>query len=330
MTYPNSATQIVFYGAPLAVWLTLLATVVVATLSAVTAIIVVWRSNANARKNLGEQLKRDAEQFAAQLAHDSQQLERRLAHEADQRDRERKMSLRREVYLEAAAALAHANALIGRITNIENDQKTLGDEFAADVSKIAKVHIIGSPETVQAIVNYLGVLGPSFLELVAMRVPLMIRKAAIDLEGTFVDAALAERKRFTAMMQQLNLDRVTDPTSWNPIRAQSDLAAKTYAAHAATKDELGREQVKGTFAIVRHSMVIAEKLGRLYPPALLAVRSEMDMPLDPEWYTGLLSAQLANMRTVTEKVLTSMGQSAAPDSEDADANLNAPPTPPRR
>src|SRR5258708_5604871 len=98
MTDPQSITgQPVFYGVPLALWLTLLATVVVAVLSAATAVIVVWRSNANSRRNLREQLARNDHQFAEQLAHDSQQLERRFAHEADQRDRERQMSLRRDV-----------------------------------------------------------------------------------------------------------------------------------------------------------------------------------------------------------------------------------------
>jgi hypothetical protein len=315
----DQATQIAFYGVPLSIWLTLLASVFVAVISAVTAMIVVWCSNANSQKNIHDQIERDSEQFAAQLAHDSEQLERRLAHEADQRERERKMSLRREVYLEAAAALTLANSLIGRITNLDNDQKALGDELITHLSKIAKVHIVGSAQTVQAIMNYVNVLGPSFADLVAERVPLMIRKAAIDLEGTFVDAALAERKRFTAMMQQLNLDRVTDPAKWDPIRRQSEIAAEMYASHAATKNELWRAQVEGIFAIVHHSLALADKLVRLLPPAILAVRSEIDMPLDAAWYAGLLSEQLANMKIVTEKLLASLKQSTATPSDDSSA-----------
>jgi hypothetical protein len=313
----DPATQIAFYGVPLSIWLTLLASVVVAVISAATAMIVVGRSNANSRENLRQQLQRSSNQFGNQLDHDSLQLERKLAAEAEERDRERKMSLRREVYLEAAAALTLANSLIGRITNLDNDQKALGDELITYLSKIMKVHIVGSQQTIQAVADYVKVLGPAFTDLMGLRLPLMIRKAAIDLEGTFVDTALAERKRFTAMMQQLNLDRVTDPAKWEPIRAQSNLAAETYASHAATKDALGREQVKGVFAIVRHSLVLAEKLGRLFPPALLAVRSEMDMPLDPEWYTSLWSEQLENMQIATEKFLTSIEEPTATPSDDS-------------
>jgi hypothetical protein len=312
----DPATQIAFYGVPLSVWLTLLASLLVAVISAATAMIVVWRSSANARTNLREQIQRDDERFKVQLAHDSEQLERRLAHEADQRERERKMSLRRDVFLEAAAALTLANSLIGRIANLDNDQKALGDELITHLSKIMRVQIVGSQQTIQAVADYIKVLGPSFTEMLALRIPLMTRKSSIDLEGTFVDSALAERKRFTAMMQQLNLDRVTDPAKWEPILAQSNLAAETYASHAATKDELEREQTEGVFAIVRHSLVLAEKLGRLLPPALLAVRSEMDMPLDPEWYTGLWSEQTAHMRIATENFLASIERPASTPPDD--------------
>jgi hypothetical protein len=246
-----SAAGPLIYGIPLALWIA----VGVAVLSGIITLVSVSLSNGNSRRNL-----------RAQLAHDSEQLERRLAYEADQRDRERKMSLRREIYLEAAAALTHANGLIGRITNIENDQKMLGDEFATDLSKIAKVHIVGSDQTVQAIMGYVNVLGPSFMELVAKRAPLMTRKAAIDLEGTFVDAALAERKRFTAMMQQLSLDGVTDESKWGPIRRQSEIATEAYASHAAQKNELWCEQVEGIIAIVRDSLALTDKLVRLLPP----------------------------------------------------------------
>jgi fructose-specific component phosphotransferase system IIB-like protein len=307
---PQAATPIAFFGVPLALLLTLLATVVVGLLSAATAVLVVWRSNANSRRNQREQLERNAEQFAAQLAHDSAQLDRRLAHEADQRDRERTMSLRREVYLEAAEALAHANTLLGRMSDIENDQRALGKELATDLAKVAKIHIVGSDRTVQAVMNYGNTLGPAIIELVAKRVPLMIRKAAIAHEQTFIDAALAERKRFTAMLQQLNLDGITDEAKRGRILAQSAIATKNHEAHIAALNELWRVQLEDMQDIVSHSLALADRVTRLLPVAILAVRSEMELPLDAEWYAGLWSEQLANLKRVTENMLESLRKSS--------------------
>jgi hypothetical protein len=302
-----SAAGPLIFSVPLALWIA----VGVAVLSAIVTLVSVSLSNRNSRRNLREQLRRNAEQFAAQLVHDSQQLERRLTYEADQRDRERTMSLRREVYLGAAEALAHANALVGRMADIENDQRVLGEEFAADLAKVAKVHIVGSRATVQAVMDYVNALAPGFIELAAKRGPLMVRKSGIAQEQTFIDAALAERKRFTAMLQQLNLDGVTDKSKRDAILAQNAIATKTHESHIAAQGELWRLQLEGIFDIVRHSLALADKVTRLLPPAILAVRSEMDLPLDAAWYASLWEEQLANVRAVTERLLESLREQSA-------------------
>jgi len=54
--------------------------------------------------------------------------------------------------------------------------------------------------------DYANALGPAAIELAAKRRPLMIRKADIAHEQASIDVTLAERRRFAAMMQQVNLD----------------------------------------------------------------------------------------------------------------------------
>lgn len=118
-------------------------------------------SNANTRRNL-----------KAQLAHDS-----------IQRDLERKMSVRREVFLEAASALAHANASIGRAADLQSDLKIVVAEFASDLAILSKVQIVGADETVEAVMNYVNALGPAFMEMLMMRTPMLFRQQMIDLEA---------------------------------------------------------------------------------------------------------------------------------------------------
>ena len=49
-------------------------------------------------------------------------LQRQLDHDSLQRVREREMSLRREVYLEAASAIVHLQTLLGQAANIVSDE----------------------------------------------------------------------------------------------------------------------------------------------------------------------------------------------------------------
>jgi hypothetical protein len=325
MTGSPSAAGPLIYGVPLALWIA----VGVAVLSTIVTLASVVLLNCNSRRNLRDQLKRGAEQFTAQLAHDTEQLERRLAHEADQRDRERTTSLRREVYLEAAEALAHANTLLGRMSDIENDQTVLGEELAADLAKIAKIHIVGSDRTIQAVMDYANALGPAVIELAAKRRPLMIRKADIAHEQASIDATLAERRRFAAMMQQFNLDGVNDQSKRERILAQSRIAKEAHESHIAAMGALSRLQLEGIFDTVRHSLALVDTVTRLLPPAILAVRSEMELPLAPHWYASLWIEQLANVRAVTERLLASLRESSEKQSAEAAPKLNPPPAPPK-
>jgi hypothetical protein len=50
----------------------------------------------------------------------------------------------------------------------------------------------------------------------------------------------------------------------------------------------------------------SEKITRLLPPAILAVRSEMELPLDREWYVGKWEEQLERVKAVMARVLASI------------------------
>jgi hypothetical protein len=297
----QSAVGPIFYGIPLALWVAIGAVVFAPIISFAGVVL----SNRNARKNLKIQ----------------------LGHDAEERDRERTMSLRREVYLNAAEAMVHANGLLGRMTDIENDQRVLGQEFATDLGKIAKIHIVGTKETVEAVMNYVNTLAPCFIELTSKRTPLLITKASIAHEQTFIDAALAERKRFTAMLQQLNLDGVTDKTKRDPIFAQSKIASENHESHIAAMNKLWRQQLEGIEGIVSHLQTVADKVTRLLPPAILAVRSEMELPLDPAWYESKWDEQLARVKAVTGKVLQTLRNQIDKQSAEP-APFNPPPAPP--
>jgi len=292
---PHSATQIAFYDVPLPLWLTLLATIMVSVLSAVTAMIVVWRSNANSRRNLREQLALGATQFGNQLEHDSRQLERKLAAEATERVREREMSLRREVYLEAASALVHLQTLLGQASNIEYEQKDLMAAFAEDQATIAKTHIVGSQATVAAVMGFIGEFGPAFLELITRRPALMIRKSAIETHASIMEKRDSERSRFLEMMQQYNLDWKNEPARFEAMKTQYEFANTQYEAHSGARLQLLGEQAREQMTVAERVVELGKRTATRLPDAVLAVRSEMEMPLDRTFYEAQWQDQIRKM-----------------------------------
>jgi hypothetical protein len=240
-------------GVPLAVWVA----VTVALLSAVATLISVWRADRSSRRNLEAQLAAGAAQLAKQLAHD-----------AEQRDRERAMSLRREIYLEVAGALENAGHALGRVTDIGHDLQAVYADFAAASARLAKVQMVGSDKTVEAVMTYVNEMGPAFIELLMRRVPIAIRKQMIDGE--------------------------TDP---------------------AKKAQLRHEQMKAKLEAAERTIALALKTTKLVPNAVLAVRDEMELPLDKGRYLGLWEVQLNRMDEVwirAKRELEQLSASPAP------------------
>jgi ribosomal protein S18 len=302
-----------FYGVPFVVWITVL----VAVLSAGAAVFVAWRLNANSRRNLDEQLARswqqvvrqlkheaeqrikqrahDAEQLTRQLAHDAEQLTRQLAHDAEQRDRERKVSLRREVYLEAAAALTNLLTLVGRAASIEYDETAMLDEFVSNQARLAKVHIVGTEATVDAVMTYMNELTPAFLELITRRVPLLNRKHTIDTHVDRMNNAGVERERCEALMQRLNAEGMRESQRWQVADAHYKFASEQFASQQSTTMKLQAEQMEEQMETGRRSVNLVAQIARLLPGAMAAVRGEMELPLDRRRYEQLWNVQISKV-----------------------------------
>jgi hypothetical protein len=218
MSDAQSAAGPVIYGIPFALWVAIGAVVFAPLIALVGTLI----SNHNTRKNLEDQLR----------------------HDARQRDLERKMALRREVYVEAASALSHLMQVLGRVTSLQSDLNVLQAEFSADLAKLAKVQMVGSEETVEAVMTCVNAVGPAFLELLMQRMPLMLQRQAIDAET-------------------------------NPAK-KAQLLSNQSRAHLAAFDS---------------SIGLTKEIAKLLPNAILAVRKEMDLPLDRRLLEGLWSEQ---------------------------------------
>ena len=104
--------SVTWYGVPVGFWMIVFAAIA----SAIVAVLVARRSNINKQRYLDEQLargwqqlvrqlKHEAEQRGKQRVHETEQLSKQLEHDADQKAKELQHSLRRDIYVEGAAAL---------------------------------------------------------------------------------------------------------------------------------------------------------------------------------------------------------------------------------
>jgi hypothetical protein len=244
------------------------------------------------------------------------QLQMQLNHDAAQKDRERAMALRRDVYLPATEALARLQGALGQLTNANADQEAIGKQIVTDTATLAKVHLVGSESTIMALMAFQKVFMPAYFELIELRGPLVNRKHAIDLEQTFMDAAIAENKQLVELMRDHNISGGGDAALMQRLKLQSDNVMSRHNTHKERQAALWQEQNVAQLNIADKLGEIMARVAPLIPSALLAARQDVDLPISETNYRRLNAEQqdaaLNMLREVVRRGRGGQGSSAPP------------------
>jgi hypothetical protein len=145
---------------------------------------------------------------------------RQLRLQLDQQSREskiaREMSLRREVYLEAAVAVARATGSLNELADVTSESRTVAREIAADFASIAKVHVVGSPETIEALMAVTRELENAQAELNAARIPMAERRTRMEAAPAGSD----ERARLSRAYSEARLELAELAMNWAGVVAR--------------------------------------------------------------------------------------------------------------
>lgn len=214
----------------------------------------------------------------------------RLTHDALQRDREREMALRRDVYLRAAEAMAQAQEYLAGFANTEISAQQHESMIKGVGSDLNKVHIVGSLATVQAIVEANQFFVSAVADLSIRKLPVQQLARETELEQTAIDSAIARRDEALAGMKEMSRSTNTDGHArlWElQNRIFNDEQADIDAA-LTRKEELQGHFSQQQMELLRLSAQAGLEFGRLVTKANLAIRRELELPLEAEEYLSLM------------------------------------------
>ena len=129
-------------------------------------------------------------------------LQAQLSHERELRKKERELSLRKDIYLAAAEAIATGINTIGQFTNMEVPIEKITETYGEKSPSIAKVYIAAEEETVKAIVHLMSELEASYLQLIAKRIPLEQQKNQLAILKQQTEIFGKERDRMVDLQKQ--------------------------------------------------------------------------------------------------------------------------------
>lgn len=217
--------------------------------------------------------------FIANLFHNSR-LQTQLAHDRDLKNREREMSLRKDIYLAAAEAAAAGLIAVGRFADLDVPDKQLTEGYLDKAPSVIKVHIIAKEETVRAVVNFSVELSAAFLRLFARRLPLVLQKQQIAFLRGQSDSFTKEQSRMVELMKQYNMDGINDPNRWGTFQHIFDFERRRSEEATQAADTLNASLIPKQVQFLEEVVDETIKLGRLLTPALLSIRKELELPID--------------------------------------------------
>ncbi len=238
-------------------------------------------------------------------------LRAQFEHERVLKTKDREMALRKEIYLEAAEAIAAGMNSISRFANLEIQHDEITKAYAEKAPAISKVHVIARTETVQALAGFTTQLNSLFLTLFAQRYEFQRTKNAISILDDQIVEFGKERDRILELMKQHNIEGAVNERRWEVLQNSFEFEQKRVAEAIAQRDELMRILYPKQLEFMRDCVAHSARLSQLLIPVLSAVRNELELPLDEDAYCKIAETSLAYQQEAIDTFIKAVTSTAA-------------------
>jgi len=246
-------------------------------------------------------------------------LRAQLAHDREVRNRERELSLRKDIYLDAAEAISAGLNAIARFADMDVPYNQLTAGYMEKAASVAKVHVIAREDTAKTVTAFLGELTSAYLRLLPKRFVLGQQKAQLELLKQQIDTFGKERDRMVELMRQFNLEGSNDQRRWTVIQNNFDFESKRVADTATKHDAVAGDFYKQQLQYMKECVDENARLSRLLVPVLSAVRAELELPLDERAYMDIIDDNIQKQEARIDDFLRAAQQLAAQPPIAADA-----------
>ena len=230
-------------------------------------------------------------------------LRQQLAHDRELKNRERELSLRKDIYLAAAETIATGINSVGSFANLDIPDAKLMAAYVDKSPSIAKVHIIAKTDTTKAVAKLVGELGAAYLRLFARRLPLLAEKKQIAFIKDQMDAFGRERDRMLELMRQHNLSGEKDSRKWEIIENNFNFEQQRIDNAIKEHDGLASDMYSKQIDLMSECINETTKLSRLIAPVLATVRMELEMPFDEASYVAVIEESILHQKSAVAEFI---------------------------
>ncbi len=238
-----------------------------------------------------QQLQHDVEQRTRQLEHDVAQRKTQFEHDDQQRRTDREMGLRREIYLEAVAAIGKMQDYLASYARQDLPESEKLAKIQGAASALNKVQIVGANATIEAFWAAQRAFALSSFGL--GKIKLETLRKTIDIEKIQRDMRLLEEKREGILQFARSLGPTPHSESVEKIRASLDEVETERQIVSESLNEAQDQLFELQMALARESAEANFAVNTALSEVALAVRRELVLDIDIESYRAFVARQQA-------------------------------------
>lgn len=219
-------------------------------------------------------------------------------HERLVKTKDRELSLKKEIYLDAAEAVSAALSSLSNLADLDIPNDKVMDRYTQRSPALAKVQVVGSLEAVQALQALTSEQSSHVLRLFAVRHKLLAERRAITELDTQNAQFQREVERFLEMMKQHNINGVIDPKRWSVLENNFEFEHKRVTDGIERRSALAKQLAVKHLQFMKECSEAVISLSARVIPLLIAVRKELELPLEVESYK--MTVQTAPQKSEAE------------------------------
>jgi hypothetical protein len=206
------------------------------------------------------------------------------------------MTLRRDVYLRAAAAIAQMQEYLGNFSNVSISNEEHSSQLKGSAAALAQVELVGSLETLRSLGKVRLCFYQRSLDLMEKKFSLQQFLNEINEVKATIQSHSQEREQLSGLLQS--------PTAAHDAALRKGLVQRYEQVSALIDEELQSQHNLGLqFADHQRDLILAaidalNEVGNLIAPAVVEVRRELDFKIDTDAYlkTAIENNDLAKER----------------------------------
>ncbi len=213
-------------------------------------------------------------------------------------DREHKV--KSDIFMEAAEQLALTKLMLMKLPNMNMEEF---NSASAQTVATAKLAVVASSNTVQAVTELSAAIGERFLKLLPEKLPLESIKTDIQILSNQLDGSFQKQNQMLNEMTAYNLRGDNDPRFWQQLQKNFDHYSGQIDSYIKERDEKNIQLNQLMKEFVVKCMEATVSLSNLEVRAIRSIRAELNMPFDEAHYRETIEASNSKMELEFSKFL---------------------------